>query len=183
MLLKLVKHFMDAGKPINSICHGKQILSTTSVLNVMEIFIYKFQSLICTKETSLPFTINNRFFTLSNQPMVSCFDFLLLDLKGEEMYCISCCEIECGVGWWNMVRTGPNWSLLYGWKSCNRSSLASSPSVRFSVHVIAWYSCMFLVTLHGFFITYIIYTLKSVCLWDSSAHSPPVFIKNTKIIR
>ncbi|CAI9299834.1 unnamed protein product [Lactuca saligna] len=32
-VIKLVKHLMDAGKPITSICHGQQILSATGVLN------------------------------------------------------------------------------------------------------------------------------------------------------
>ncbi|KAK1441372.1 hypothetical protein QVD17_07222 [Tagetes erecta] len=31
-VIKLVKHFMDAGKPVASICHGQQILSAAGVL-------------------------------------------------------------------------------------------------------------------------------------------------------
>lgn len=33
-VIELVKHFMDAGKPIASICHGQQILSAAGVLKV-----------------------------------------------------------------------------------------------------------------------------------------------------
>lgn len=33
-VLNLVKHFMDAGKPVASICHGQQVLSAAGVLKV-----------------------------------------------------------------------------------------------------------------------------------------------------
>lgn len=34
-VIKLVKHFMESGKPVASICHGQQILAAAGVLMVM----------------------------------------------------------------------------------------------------------------------------------------------------
>ena len=36
-VIKLVKHFMESGKPVASICHGQQILAAAGVLKVINI--------------------------------------------------------------------------------------------------------------------------------------------------